>query len=347
MSDPSALLALAQRALSAGTSGSPVPGRTAATEAGTAALTPPGGFATPPTTFRMVPLTGPSPGTPSAGVPPNSPSSDDESDGESVAPGPSAAEPPAAFAQASSVDDEVQGIALHADFDLGPLLVKAIAAARDQHPLRRAYLKNLAVRDPSRADANAVSMMRFYLGSDSVAHFEYLGTLLLRELAAEDENFDPDTSAYDPVRVMAALREILETCVSAPPFHPGFGAPPPPNPAEVAAVAAAAAATAVAGAQSGSAGGAAGAFKKMAIRAVYERLSAFNDRPGAETVFTDADIVNRTLLNALEEALVHNGVFPVDKALAVDRMASLRDRRTGVVNATVDEPEDPSHLELI
>ena len=72
----------------------------------------------------------------------------------------------------------------------------------------------------------------------------------------------------------------------------------------------------------------------MAIRTVYERLSAFNDRPGAETVFTDADIVNRTLLNALEEALVHNGVFPVDKALAVDRMAPLRDRRTGVVNAT-------------
>ena len=120
-----------------------------------------------------------------------------------------------ALAELPLVTDELAAIAASADSVLGPKLVTAIAKARVQRPLQRAYVKNLEVQDP---DAGKWRRLRAYLGEDSAAVdvFRHLGGLLVHELVAEDPELDWQTGPHDPRSLLAALRELLELCALVP-----------------------------------------------------------------------------------------------------------------------------------
>ena len=133
----------------------------------------------------------------------------------SVPPASSAGRHTPAPAELPLVTDELAAIAASADSVLGPKLVTAIAKARSQRPLQRAYVKNLEVQDPA---AGKWRRLRAYLGEDNAAVdvFRDLGGLLVHELVAEDPELDWQNGPHDPRSLLAALRELLELCAFVP-----------------------------------------------------------------------------------------------------------------------------------
>ena len=126
---------------------------------------------------------------------------------------PARAEPPL-------VTDELAAIAASADSVLGPKLVTAIAKARLQRPLQRAYVKNLEVLDPNvGAPPGTWLRLRAHLGEGNAAveNFRRLGgRLLILELVADDSELDWQNGLHDPRSLLAALRELLELCAFVP-----------------------------------------------------------------------------------------------------------------------------------
>ena len=138
----------------------------------------------------------------------------------SVPPASSAGRRTPALAELPLVTDELAAIAASADSVLGPKLVTAIAKARLQRPLQRAYVKNLEVLDPNvGAPPGTWLRLRAHLGEDNAAveNFRRLGgRLLILELVAEDSELDWQNGLHDPRSLLAALRELLELCAFVP-----------------------------------------------------------------------------------------------------------------------------------
>ena len=227
----------------------------------------------------------------------------------SVRPASSAGRRTPALAELPLVTDELAAIAASADSVLGPKLVTAIAKARGQRPLQRAYVKNLEVQDP---DAGKWRRLRAYLGEDNAAVdvFRHLGGLLVHELVAEDPELDWQSGPHDPRSLLAALRELqaMASAIGAS-IGSALGSahlPAPPKDDKV---------------------------KKMTTKKVVELLAEFNRRPNKESVLLGHEIGNRTILTHLRECVLVDGVWPLDRQLSTDMMAPFADP-AGLMNIT-------------
>ena len=252
-------------------------------------------------------------------------------------------DPPRSYAPT----DELLQLALLADKSIGPLLVYAIAEARDQEELSRTYVKYLECKDPAVGDAHRMSPLASVWADPAIldkrTEFERLVRLLLAELAIVDELLDPSgaDAAYGLPALLPVVRELLYLCASppaaalAPPAPPRELAPPPAALDAHTMAAAIGSAMAAALPHSGTGGRAPAAptGAKISMREVMVYLEAFAKRTGGEVTVTAEQVANRTICGLLRESLVTNGHWPVDKALTVDKMAALSDG-LGFQNAT-------------
>ena len=240
--------------------------------------------------------------------------------------------------------DELAAIAASADSVLGPKLVTAIAKARLQRPLQRAYVKNLEVLDPDvGAPPGTWLRLRAHLGEDNAAveNFRRLGgRLLVLELVAEDSELDWQNGLHDPRSLLAALRELLELCAFVPSTQVQSRVGPSLSTGGGSDASLQAMASAI-GASLGSALGSAHLppppkdekVKKMTTKKVVELLAEFNQRPNKESVLLGHEIGNRTILTHLRECVLVDGVWPLDRQLSTDMMAPFADP-AGLMNIT-------------
>ena len=260
----------------------------------------------------------------------------------------------AAAKPAYGVSAELAAIAKDADPNLGPLIVRALAISRKQASMPRAYVKNLEAADDALGTMEAIWPT---LGDHDRADFRRLSGLLFAELVVVDPTLDPTSGPYDASSLAAALRELMELCVT--PYRPATPAaaaamalpaaastamvPYDYDPSATAAAIGAAMATALGAAFAGMPPPSKPAerkVEKLTAGQMYEYLDKFNARPGAETQVGIHQVANRTVAAHVRESVLVYGLWPQDKAASTESMSPFG-TLTGMINGT-----DVSALEI-